>query len=59
MSLGVGGIWHPVKKTHLDEHPQPRGQRGPRNAKVPRELTEPPHPEERLTQDKQRPAFTD
>lgn len=49
----------PGQKTHLDEHPQPRGQRGPRNAKVPRELTEPPHPEERLTQDKQRPAFTD
>ena len=59
VALGILRIWHPLEQAHVDEHAQPRGQRGPRNVEVTRELTEALHSEERLAQDKQRPAFAD
>jgi hypothetical protein len=59
VALGIPGIWHAIKQAHIDKHPQPRRERGPRNAEVTSELTEALHPEECLAQDQQRPALTD
>ena len=59
MALGILGIGDPLKKARVDEHPQPRRERGPRDVEVARELTEAAHAEERFAQDEQRPALAD
>lgn len=57
--FGIAGVGDAVEKADVDEHPQPRRQGGARDVEVAGELAEALHPEERLTQDEQRPALTD
>ena len=59
VALWIPRIGYPVEQAHVDEHPQPRRERRPRDVEVARELTEALHTEERLAQDEQRPTLAD
>ena len=59
MAVGVGGVAHALQQAGVDEHPQPRRERRPRDPQVAHELPVAAHAEERLAQDQQRPLFAE